>query len=82
MITSGDMVYISDPTSGALIEVYAGEEELVITDEIALGFPVVSMAAFGVLVNPYALDITSQVTGQVLGAGVDCSIQGDAVHGP
>jgi ABC-type Zn uptake system ZnuABC Zn-binding protein ZnuA len=82
MITSGDMVYISDPAGGTLVEVYAGEGELVITDEIALGFPVVSMAAFGAVVDPHALDTTSQVTGRVLGAGVDCSIQGDSVHGP
>ncbi|MEL6307970.1 MAG: metal ABC transporter substrate-binding protein, partial [Chloroflexota bacterium] len=61
---------------------YAGENELVLTDELDLGFTISSMAAFGAVVDPHALDTTSQVTGRVLGAGVDCSIQGDAVHGP
>ncbi|MEM6528872.1 MAG: metal ABC transporter substrate-binding protein, partial [Chloroflexota bacterium] len=58
------------------------ENELVFTDQLNFGFTITSMAAFGAVVDPHALDTTSQVTGRVLGAGVDCSIQGDAVHGP
>ncbi|NJO07518.1 MAG: zinc ABC transporter solute-binding protein [Chloroflexaceae bacterium] len=82
MIASGDMVYIADPAGSTLLEVYAGENELVLTDQLDFGFTITSMAAFGAVVDPHALDTTSQVTGRVLGAGVDCSIQGDAVHGP
>lgn len=81
-IASGDMVYIADPADSTLIEIYAGEDELVLTDQLDFGFTITSMAAFGAVVDPHALDTTSQVTGRVLGAGVDCSIQGDAVHGP
>ncbi|MEM9950303.1 MAG: zinc ABC transporter substrate-binding protein [Chloroflexota bacterium] len=82
MTISGDMLYISDSTNSTLLEIYAGENELVLTDELDLGFTISSMATFGAVVDPHALDTTSQVTGRVLGAGVDCSIQGDAVHGP
>ena len=82
VLSSGDMVYISDPSTAALIEVYAGENELVITDQQNFGFTIASMIAFGAVVDPHALDSTSQVTGRVLGAGVDCSVRGDAVHGP
>ncbi|MEO0595779.1 MAG: zinc ABC transporter substrate-binding protein, partial [Chloroflexota bacterium] len=82
MAISGDMVYISNAASNTLLEIYAGENELVLTDELDLGFTISSMASFGAVVDPHALDTTSQVTGRVLGAGVDCSIQGDAVHGP
>jgi len=82
MIASGDMVYIADSADSTLIEVYVGEDELVLTDQLDFGFTIASMAAFGAVVDPHALDTTSQVTGRVLGAGVDCSIQSDAVHGP
>lgn len=82
VLTSGDMIYLTPSASNTLIEVYAGENELVLTDERDFSFTITSMAAFGAVVDPHALDTTSQVTGRVLGAGVDCSIRGDAVHGP
>ncbi len=82
VLTSGDMIYLADSASNTLFEIYAGENELVLTDQRDVGFTIASMAAFGAVIDPHALDTTSQVTGRVLGAGVDCSIRGDAVHGP
>lgn len=82
ILASGDMIYISDSASGTLIEIYAGENELVLTKHHDFDFTITSMAAFGAVLDPHALDTTSQVTGRILGAGVDCSIQGDEVHGP
>jgi ABC-type Zn uptake system ZnuABC Zn-binding protein ZnuA len=82
LLVSGEMVYVSDPSTGRIIEVYAGTDGLEQVDEMAFDAAPISLAAFGAVVDPHALDRSAQVTGRILGDGVDCTVPDNAVHGP